>query len=129
MADEPIPNFKFLIGVLWLTLGAAIAITLIDMKIKNDILKAAADFYTRMGTEVPNGDTTSNPVGQVADPDSVLSLHSVDNAARVEAAILGDKGLTTSKTRARSRRVQRGTTEDSGSVPTRPEPVDGDDPA
>jgi hypothetical protein len=115
MTEPELPNLKPLLYMLWASLIVAILITIFDMKIKNDILTAAQDFYLRMGKGVPADETgTANrPENGGGD---LLPKPDVANVARVEAAILGPNGIATSKTRARTRNVQRRAVEDSGAV-------------
>lgn len=121
----PQPNMRVLIMILWVSLATAIVVTIIDWKIKSDILKAASDFYQRMGMEVSDGQ--DRPSSHTSNGrDSVLPLPDVDSVARVEAAILGENGIATSKTRKRAGNVRRREVEDSPGVSTPVvEPADG----
>lgn len=84
--SEPVqlPNMKHLMIILWIALGTAIVVTLIDWKIKNDMLTCAKDFYLAIGKEVPDGDKAGQSAGNNSVGD-VLRFPVVDSHSRMEA--------------------------------------------
>lgn len=109
MTEPKIPNVKPLIIILWASIGVAIVITLIDWKIKQDILTSITDYYNKLGL-VPNDsprDEESNPTATVR-PDPVLPLRSVDHGAGMETAALVEALTPQRPARPRARNVRRG---------------------
>lgn len=134
MTEPHLPNVKTLLILIYVSLAAAILILLIDMKIKNDILTAAADFYKRVGTEIPDEDGKSNPISEDTLPlpsrSSVLPLPNLDNVTRMEASLSLRDSEAQAKSTRRARGVRRGKAEDSAGISEgTEEPPDGDEPA
>jgi len=139
VTEPTVPNVKPLIAVLWVTIVMAVVVTLIDWKIKNDILKAAADFYQRMGIQVetpPTKEVQSDQAGAPgrfappSDGDSVLPIRGVDNVARLEEKIVGPMVAKPPRARKPRTNVQRRATENPPAIPERSEGAsDSDEPA
>lgn len=108
MTEPKIPNVKPLIIILWASIGVAIFVTLIDWKIKQDILTGITDYYNKLGLVPDDSSRTeeSDPVASVR-PDPVLPLRGVGNDARMEAAALDEKVALPRPTRPRGGNVRR----------------------
>lgn len=117
MSEPTVPNVKTLVTLIWVSIGAAIIITLIDMKIKNDILKAVSDFYKTIGpaplpeheerlnvANFPSAPASADSEERLPLPNrSVVSpVPHLDNAARVEASYdLGEDPISAKSPRTR----------------------------
>ena len=88
--SEPIavpkqPDLKMIMLVIWIAIITAVIVTLIDWKIKSDILRLTDAFY-RTYPGVEDGNTRQAEPLPDLPADSVLPVSRVDNDSGMEAA-------------------------------------------
>jgi hypothetical protein len=147
--SEPVESVKPVILVVWIALITAIIVTVIDWKIKTDILKLAQDFYSRYPEKmVPQEPVVKensnagrfNQRSEVANSQNsgpvslsrVLRVPVVDNDTGMEAQNPTASARQVSEDHSRawsefgiSTPLDTGSDEDSGSIPSRPFDVQG----
>src|SRR5215831_18993525 len=87
---EPVPReLKYAIGMAWIALGTAIIVTVIDWRMKQDILNMTQAFYKIYPTPpekpgAPREETKPADLGRYIVGDFVPRSDSVDSYSRVE---------------------------------------------
>lgn len=89
--EEKIPDFKAITMVVWVSIATAIIVTIIDWKIKQDILRLTDAFYRVYQDRIIPDANENRPEPEVdrrPDSDRVLHLHRVDNDSGMEEGVL-----------------------------------------
>jgi len=97
MDEEKLPDFKPIVTVIWIGVLTAILVTILDWKIKQDILRITDAFY-RVQTDKDRDVETEQEMDRPGDTDRVLPLRRVDNDSRVETRVLFEKNPPTFST-------------------------------